>query len=81
MSFLKNVKTAEQLALEAESATKRNRERELIALLDGTDHKVFPDYEPKEGEDLEAIKASRSEWRSEIRGIQAWLKTSVTSST
>lgn len=74
MSFLKNIKTSDQLALEAEVATKRLRENELQRMLDNTDHKVYPDYEPKEGEDLGDIIASRSEWRLEIRGIQAWLE-------
>lgn len=74
MSFLKNIKTSDHLALEAEVATKRSRESELQKLLDNTDHKVYPDYEPKEGEDLEDIKASRSEWRSEIRSIQSCLE-------
>lgn len=74
MSFLTNIKTAEQLTLETEAAIKRSRETDLQKLLDDTDHKVYPDYEPEEGEDLEAIIASRSEWRSDIRGIQAWLE-------
>ena len=74
MSFLVNIKTSEQLALEAEATSNRSRVSELQKLLNNTDHKVYPDYEPKEGEDLEAIIASRSEWRSEIRGIQAWLE-------
>ena len=67
-------KTPEDLALQKEIADKRNREKELQKLLDDTDHKVLPDYDKKEGEDLDAIKASRSEWRSEIREVQAWLK-------
>lgn len=35
--------------------------------LDNTDHKFNVDYEPKEGEDLEVIKAKRSEARKFIR--------------
>ena len=73
MSFLKNIKTAEQLALETEAATKRARESELRKLLSKTDHKVFPDYEPKNDEDVKSIKSQRSKWRAEIRDIKDWL--------
>ena len=68
------VKTVEQQVQEKEIADKRKREIELQKLLDSTDHKVLPDYDKKEGEDLDAIKTSRYEWRSEIREIQKWLK-------
>ena len=35
--------------------------------LDDTDHKFYVDYEPKAGEDLETIRAKRSEARAFIR--------------
>ena len=35
--------------------------------LDDTDHKFYGDYEPKVGEDLETIRAKRSEARAFIR--------------
>ena len=35
--------------------------------LDDTDHKFYGDYEPKAGEDLEPIRAKRSEARAFIR--------------
>ena len=72
--MFKSIKTPEELSLQKQIADKRRRERELQKLLDGTDHKVLPDYSKKEGEDLDAIKTNRSEWRSEIRDIQDWLE-------
>ena len=69
MSFLKNVKTAEQLTIEAEAAAKRARERELIALLDGSDFKVADDYDQPIGD----LKEQRQAWREEVRQIQQWL--------
>ena len=41
---------------------------EAQAYLDKTDHKFYGDYEPKEGEDLEAIRVKRSEARALLRG-------------
>ena len=35
--------------------------------LDDTDHKFYGDYEPKAGEDLETIRAKRSEARAFVR--------------
>lgn len=35
--------------------------------LDDTDHKFYGDYEPKVGEDLETIRAKRSEARAFVR--------------
>ena len=35
--------------------------------LDDTDHKFYGDYEPKVGEDLEVIRAKRSEARAFVR--------------
>ena len=35
--------------------------------LDDTDHKFYGDYEPKVGEDLEAVRAKRSEARAFVR--------------
>ena len=35
--------------------------------LDDTDHKLYGDYEPKVGEDLEPIRAKRSEARAFVR--------------
>ena len=35
--------------------------------LDDTDHKFYGDYEPKVGEDLEAVRTKRSEARAFIR--------------
>ena len=35
--------------------------------LDDTDHKFYGDYEPKVGEDLEAVKTKRSEARAFVR--------------
>ena len=35
--------------------------------LDDTDHKFYGDYEPKEGEDLELVRAKRSEARAFVR--------------
>jgi len=62
-------KTPEQIATEQEIATKRQRIRELQTKLDNTDYKTFSDYEPKEGEDLQAVIANRCEWRNEIREL------------
>ena len=70
MSFLKNIKTAADLALETEIATKRARERELIALLDGSDFKVAADYDKPIGD----LKEQRQAWRNEVRQIQQWLE-------
>ena len=70
MSFLTNIKTAEQLALEAEAAAKRARERELIALLDGSDFKVADDYDQPIGD----LKEQRQAWRDEVRSIHQWLE-------
>lgn len=63
-----------QVELEKEIPTKRKRERELQSLLDKTDHKEYPSYEAKEGEDLESVIANRKAWRAEIREVQAWLE-------
>lgn len=62
-------KTPEQLEQENQQRENKYRIRELQKLLDDTDHKFYGDYEPKEGEDLDAIKANRSEWRAEIRDL------------
>ena len=70
MSFLKNVKTAADLALEAEAATKRTRERELMTLLNDTDFKVAADYDQPIGD----LKEQRQAWRDEVRQIQQWLE-------
>ena len=70
MSFLTIIKTAADLALEAEAATKRTRERELIALLNNTDFKVAADYDQPIGD----LKAQRHAWRDEVRSIQQWLE-------
>ena len=70
MNFLKNIKTAADLALEAEATTKRTRERELIKLLNGTDFKVAADYDKPIGD----LKEQRQAWREEVRQIQEWLK-------
>ena len=51
--------TPEQLAQQAKA--------EAQAYLDKTDHKFYGDYEPKEGEDLEAIRVKRSEARALLR--------------
>ena len=56
---------------EVQLQAKRNRLRELRRQLDETDHKTFADYEPKEGEDVEAIKSERREWRREVRELIA----------
>ena len=73
MSFLKNIKTAADLALEAEAAAKRTRKRELIALLDGSDFKVAADYDQPIGD----LKEQRQAWREEVRSIQQWLEDSA----
>ena len=52
--------TPEKLAQQAKA--------EAQAYLDKTDHKFYGDYEPKEGEDLEAIRVKRSEARALLRG-------------
>lgn len=70
MSFLTNIKTPEQIALETEAATKRTRERELIALLNNTDFKVAADYDQPIGD----LKEQRQAWRDEVRQIQQWLE-------
>lgn len=70
MSFLTNIKTAADLALEAESATKRNRERELITLLSDTDFKVAADYDQPVGD----LREQRQAWRDEVRQIHQWLE-------
>ena len=72
MSFLKNIKTAADLALEAEAAAKRTRERELIALLEGSDFKLAADYDKPIGD----LKEQRQAWREEVRSIQQWLEDS-----
>lgn len=73
MSFLTNIKTAEQLALEAEAATKRARERELIALLNSSDFKMTADYDQPIGD----LKEQRQAWRDEARQIRQWLEDNV----
>lgn len=70
MSFLTNIKTASDLSLESESATKRNRERELTTLLSCTDFKVAADYDQPIGD----LKEQRQAWRDEVRQIQQWLE-------
>ena len=70
MSFLKNVKTAEQLTLEAEAAAKRARKSEIITLLNGTDFKVAADYDQPIGD----LKEQRQAWRDEVRQIRQWLE-------
>ena len=40
---------------------------EALAYLDSTDYKMFIDYEPKVGEDLDTIKAERKTARDYIR--------------
>lgn len=67
-----------QVKFETFVSEKRRRERELQKNLDDTDHKTFADYEPKPGEDIDAIKTQRSTWRAEIREVQAWLKENAT---
>ena len=52
--------TQEQLAQQAKAKAQ--------TYLDKTDHKFYGDYEPKEGEDLEAIRLKRSEARTLLRG-------------
>ena len=70
MNFLKNIKTAADLALEAEAVTKRTRERELIKLLNDTDFKVAADYDQPIGD----LKEQRQAWRDEVRQIRQWLE-------
>lgn len=53
---------AEKVAMELQAKI-----QEAKAYLDSTDHKVGSDYELKPDEDLEAIKAKRSEARQFIR--------------
>ncbi|MCH8476366.1 MAG: hypothetical protein LAT56_00275 [Wenzhouxiangella sp.] len=43
----------------------------LRAKLSATDHKLFADYDPKPGEDVEVIKRQRHEWREEARQLIA----------
>lgn len=45
-------------------AQKLNEARQYLSV---TDHKFYGDYEPKEGEDLEAIRLKRKEAREFIR--------------
>ncbi len=40
---------------------------EAQSYLNSTDHKMFSDYEPKSGEDLDAIKTQRKTYRDFIR--------------
>ena len=70
MSFLTNIKTSEQLTIEAEAVTKRNRERELITLLNDTDFKVAADYDQPVGD----LREQRQVWRDEVRQIHQWLE-------
>ena len=44
-----------------------NKIQDCIFLLNSTDHKFYGDYEPKVDEDLEAIRAKRSEARAFVR--------------
>jgi len=52
-----------------EQGQQRQRLNELRKKLSATDHKVYADYEPKPGEDVDAIKAARSAWRAEAREL------------
>lgn len=56
--------TQEELDAMALAKTKA----EAQAYLTKTDHKFYGDYEPKDGEDLEAIRVKRSEARTLLRG-------------
>ena len=58
------IKINQDKIAEKELATKV---QEAKAYLDSTEHKFNGDYEPKEGEDLKAIKAKRQEARKFIR--------------
>ena len=60
-------RTAEEI--EAQEIARKVAEAK--AYLVATDHKVLPDYEPKEGEDLEDITAKRSEARAFVRENKA----------
>lgn len=66
-------KTAAQVQVEAEAAEKRKSLQELKDKLSATDHKTFSDYEPLDGEDVQAIMDERKEWRREARDLIAWL--------
>lgn len=62
-------KTKEQVQKEKEIELLNEQIQKLKLNLEDTDHKVFTDYEPKEGEDLEAIIQQRSDWRTEVRRL------------
>ena len=66
MSFLKNIKTGEQLQAEKEAAANNARIAELTKLLSDTDFKVMPDYDKPIGD----LKEQRQSWRDEIRALQ-----------
>ena len=64
--MFKVIKTAEQLAEEAEKQSRELRTNELKKLLIDSDYKVLPDYD-KPNED---IKVQRQIWRDEIRELE-----------
>lgn len=47
----------------------QNRIEELKLLLEKSDHKEFPSYVAKEGEDINTIIEQRVAWRAEIRSL------------
>lgn len=73
MSFLVNIKTPQDLELEKQISIKQLRKQELERLLSKTDHKAMPDYEPKQGEDLDLVLKNRKSYREEVREIIRWL--------
>ena len=51
--------------------TEYEKYNEYKAYLNATDHKLFSDYTPKEGEDLQAITAERAVARTYCREYEA----------
>jgi hypothetical protein len=65
--MFKIIKTADQLAQEAEAQAKQNRIAELKKLLADTDYKAMVDYDKPN----EQVLADRQSWRDEIRQLES----------
>lgn len=62
-------KTKEKVDKEQQIRNNRNKIRELKNFLKNTDHKVLPDYEVKQQENIEEIKEERKIKRRELRQL------------
>jgi hypothetical protein len=64
--MFKQIKTAEDIAAEAEAKARGARIVELKAFLAETDYKVLPDYDKPD----DTIVDQRQAWRDEIRALE-----------